>query len=72
MSQTNQKLPPLVQFYEKVHDREYTIRRSGLIFSWNETVRTDRISNELVLWIDTPEKPHKIFLNRKELSVPTT
>jgi hypothetical protein len=66
-AETKQKMPPLVQFFEKVHDRVYTIERKGLIFSHTDVVRTDRISNELTLEITTPEPPHKIILNGKEL-----
>lgn len=60
------KLPPLVQFYEKVRDREYTIHRQGLIFSYTDVVRVDRMSNELRLDIKTPVEPERVTVNGQE------
>lgn len=63
MSKTTGKLPPLVQFYERVHDREYSIRRNGLIFSYTDIVRIDRISSELRLDIETSQEPEAVTIN---------
>jgi hypothetical protein len=66
MANNIKKLPPMVQYFEKVRDREYIIRR-GSIFTWEEVVRTDRLKSELILDIKTDQKPDKIILNGKKL-----
>lgn len=66
MSKTNTKKPPLVQYFEKVVDREYSILRKGLIFSYRDVVRVDKIKSELILEIKTEETPHTVLVNGVE------
>lgn len=66
MISTKPHQPPLVQFYEKVHDKVYTILRHGLIFSYTDIVRVDRINSELRLDIKTDQEPETVTINGRE------
>ena len=69
MSKTTQINPRMVQMYDKSVVHEYIKKYQGLIFSYNEVVRTDRISNELILKIDCERIPDRIIFNGREATL---
>ena len=66
-----EKLPPIVQMFDRIRVREYTKMFQGFLFSSEEVVRTDMIKSTLVLKIDAERMPDKIFFNGEEVTLST-
>lgn len=57
----------MVQLYDRETVRVYERRFSAFIFSWWETVHTDKIGRELLLQIDSPSMPDLVIYNGKRM-----
>lgn len=67
MAETKIKEPIAVQMYHKVREKEYTVIVPGLLWSHDEVIRRDRVSDEIILSITSVSQPDKIIYNGKEV-----
>jgi len=67
MTTTQQKMPPMVQMYDKSVVREYVKLFKGFFSTSMEIVSTETISNTLELHITADRMPDVIYFNGEEV-----
>lgn len=60
------ELPQIVQMFHRYKDREYFVDIPWIFGSFERLVRTDRLEHEVILKIDSEQKPDKIIFNGEE------
>lgn len=58
-------VPTLVQVCDKIREREYIKTHEGFLWSYDEVVRTDTISNDLQIIVRI-DRPFTVTINGEE------